>query len=257
MLRFFRLLGLLFLVFLWSCAVRAADVTLTPVNVRLDRANDRATVQVYNNGQEPVLMQAEAIVWQRVQGLDIDGPTTDLIVNPPVFTVQPGQTQVLRLGLRRSTELAQEATYRIVLREVPLPRPSDALNVAGSVRVLVALRVPVYVQPAQVRRSEQWKVSRAANGDLMAEVANTGNVHLKVGDLRLQGQGGEPLALPCGSRLGAAFKLLLAALGGLHHLAHAQATQSQVGREARAGVGRRQGRRDAAAVTRAAVLQIS
>ena len=66
---------------------------------------------------------------------------------------------------------------------------------AGSVRVLVALRVPVYVQPAQVRRSEQWKVSRAANGDLMAEVANTGNVHLKVGDLRLQGQGGEPLAL--------------------------------------------------------------
>ena len=195
MLRFFRLLGLLFLVFLWSCAVRAADVTLTPVNVRLDRANDRATVQVYNNGQEPVLMQAEAIVWQRVQGLDIDGPTTDLIVNPPVFTVQPGQTQVLRLGLRRSTELAQEATYRIVLREVPLPRPSDALNVAGSVRVLVALRVPVYVQPAKVRRSEQWKVSRAANGDLMAEVANTGNVHLKVGDLRLQGQGGEPLAL--------------------------------------------------------------
>jgi len=192
--RFFQQLGVLLLVTLWSYSVRAADVTLMPVTVRLDRANDRATVQVMNNGQEPVLMQAEAIAWNRVGGIDVDGPTNDLIVNPPVFTVQPGQTQVLRLGLRRNQELAQEGTYRIVLREVPMPRPSDALNVAGSVRVLVALRVPVYVAPAQVRRGEQWKLSRAANGELLAEVANTGNVHLKVAELRLQGEDGQAVA---------------------------------------------------------------
>jgi len=192
--RFVQLLALCLLPLLAQLA-HAADVTLMPVNVRLDRTNDRATVQVVNNGQEPVLMQAEAIAWNRVGGLDIDAPTSDLIVNPPVFTVQPGQTQVLRLGLRRNQELTQEATYRIVLKEVPMPRPSDALNVAGSVRVLVALRVPVYVAPAQVKRSEQWKVSRAANGELLAEVANTGNVHLKVSELRLQGESGQPLAL--------------------------------------------------------------
>lgn len=193
-LRWRKFFGFCVLLFLWVQSVRAADVTLMPVNVRLDRANDRATVQVMNNGQEPVLMQAEAIAWNRVGGIDIDGPTNDLIVNPPVFTVQPGQTQVLRLGLRRNQELAQEGTYRIVLREVPMPRPSDALNVAGSVRVLVALRVPVYVAPAQVKRDEQWKVSRAMNGDVLAEVSNTGNVHLKVGELRLQGEGGQALA---------------------------------------------------------------
>lgn len=190
-----KFVGFCVLLFLWAQAVRAADVTLTPVNVRLDRLNDRATVQVQNNGQEPVLMQAEAIAWSRVGGIDIDGATTDLIVNPPVFTVQPGQTQVLRLGVRRQQELAQEGTYRIVLREVPMPRPSDALNVAGSVRVLVALRVPVYVAPTQVRRAEQWKLSRTASGELLAQVANTGNVHLKVGELRLQGDDGLPLAL--------------------------------------------------------------
>ncbi|MDR7331881.1 fimbria/pilus periplasmic chaperone [Roseateles asaccharophilus] len=192
--RFFKLLGIYLLVSLWSFSVRAADVTLMPVAVKLDRANDRATVQVMNNGQEPVLMQAEAIAWNRVGGIDIDGPTTDVIVNPPVFTVQPGQTQVLRLGLRRSQQLEQEATYRIVLREVPMPRPSDVLNVAGSVRVLVALRVPVYVAPAQVKRGEQWKVTRAPNGELLAQVSNTGNVHVKVSELRLQGEGGTALA---------------------------------------------------------------
>ena len=45
----------------------------------------------------------------------------------------------------------------------------------------------------------------------------------------------EPLAPPCGSRLGAGFELLLAALGGLHHLAHAQAPRPNRAR----GVSRR------------------
>ena len=175
-------------------AAQASDVTLMPVNVKLDRNNDRATVQVLNNGQEPVLMQAEAIAWTRVDGQDHDAPTSDLIVNPPVFTVQPGQTQVLRLGLRRNQELAQEGTYRIVLREVPMPRTSDLLQVSGSVRVLVTMRVPVYVAPAQVKRSEQWQVRRAPNGDLLAQVTNDGNVHLKIGELRLHDAGGEALA---------------------------------------------------------------
>lgn len=194
--RLFRWLALWMLLPLMPIsAAQAADITLMPVNVRLDRVNDRATVQVLNNGQEPVLMQAEAIAWNRVAGLDVDAPTADLIVNPPVFTVQPGQTQVLRLGLRRSQELAQEGTYRIVLREIPMPRPSDPVNVSGSVRVLVTMRVPVYVAPAQIKRSEQWKVTRVSNGDLLAEVANNGNVHLKVAELRLHGEGGQALAV--------------------------------------------------------------
>ncbi len=177
-----------------AITAQAADVTLMPVTVKLDRANDRATVQVTNSGNDPVLMQAEAIAWTRVNGQDHDGPTSDLIVNPPVFTVQPGQTQVLRLGLRRNQELVQEGTYRVVLREVPMPRASDVLNVSGSVRVLVALRVPVYVAPQQVRRTEQWSLQRQPDGSLMAQVQNTGNVHLKVGELRVPGEGGMTLA---------------------------------------------------------------
>lgn len=59
--RFLERLAVCLLICLWAFSVRAADVTLMPVAVKLDRANDRATVQVQNNGQEPVLMQAEAI----------------------------------------------------------------------------------------------------------------------------------------------------------------------------------------------------
>ena len=174
---------------------RAADVTLMPVNVHLDRNNDRTTVQVVNNGSEPVIMQAEAIAWSRVDGKDIDGPTTDIIVNPPVFTVKPGQTQVVRVGLRRSQDLQQEATYRMVLREVPGLHLGDVGSVNGSVRVLVSLRVPIYVAPMKIVRDQQWKLQSAADGDVIAKVSNAGNVHMKIADLRLQGEGSEGLVI--------------------------------------------------------------
>lgn len=178
-------------VFLLSLAAaslaQAADVSLMPVAVHLDRGNDRTMVQVVNNGKEPVILQAEAIAWTREGGVDRDGPTSDLIVNPPVFTVQPGRTQVVRVGLRRNVEADREMTYRMVLREVP--NPIDAANprLSGQVQVLVALRVPVYVAPAAVRREQRWHARVDDDGQLVAQVTNTGNVHYKVGSLRVAG----------------------------------------------------------------------
>lgn len=182
-----------------ACAalpVRAADLSIMPVAVTLGRTNDRATVHLMNNGSEPVTMQAEAIAWHRFDGVDADAPTGDLIVNPPVFTVQPGKSQVLRVGLRRSVEADKETTYRMVLREVPSLQWADGLGVSGSVRVLVALRVPVYVAPRQVQRSERWVARRESNGDVVAQVSNAGNVHMKIDRLRLHAteEAGAPMA---------------------------------------------------------------
>ena len=164
----------------------AADLSIMPVSIQLDRERDRTTVQVTNNGSEPVVLQAEAIAWKRDAGVDRDESSDALLVNPGVFTVAPGKTQVLRVGLRRNVATAQEATYRMVLREVP-PPPGDSAMMQGNVRVLVALRVPVYVAPQAVRRDERWTARYDADGQLLVQVANQGNVHYKVGTLHVQG----------------------------------------------------------------------
>lgn len=163
----------------------AADLGVMPVAVQLDRTRDRATVQVVNNGDQPVVLQAEAIAWKREAGVDSDGPTADLIVNPPVFTVKPGQTQIVRLGLRRSADGEKETTYRMVLREVPVPLPPEQQTVSGAVRVLVALRVPVYVAPVAVNRDERWQARVDRDGNVVASVTNAGNVHYKVASIRV------------------------------------------------------------------------
>lgn len=167
-------------------AAHAAELALMPVVVNLDRTNDRSTVQVLNKGREAVLLQADAITWTREGGQDRDGATDDLIVNPPLFTLQPGQTQVVRVGLRRGAATEREQAYRMVLREVPTARADDSLRVSGQVRVLVTLRVPVYVAPRQVQHDVRWQAHRDASGDVVTQISNHGNVHTKVGRLRLR-----------------------------------------------------------------------
>jgi fimbrial chaperone protein len=163
----------------------AADLTIMPVAVQLDAAHDRTTVRVTNTGKSAVVLQADAIGWTREAGVDRDSSTDDLIVNPPVFTVAPGATQIVRVGLRRSSPSERESTYRMVLREVPSPAEAFDGSVQGQVRVLVALRVPVYVAPSVVRREQRWAARYDASGRLVADVTNTGNVHYKIGAVRL------------------------------------------------------------------------
>ena len=175
----------------------ASDIGVSPVAVNLDKANDRATVNVVNNGKEAVVMQAEVIEWKRTSDRqDQDGPTTDMIVNPAVFTLPAGATQVVRVGLRKAAQEAHEGTYRIVLREVPTPPQPGETRISGQVRVLMALRVPIYVAPNKVVRDPRWQATREADGTIVATVQNEGNVHVRVGRLRVRAADAEPNALP-------------------------------------------------------------
>lgn len=178
-----------------ACAaeLQAAEIGLTPITLHLDRVRDRTLVKVENHGSEPVTMQADAIDWSR-QNTDGDSvPTDALMVSPPIFTIGPGQTQIVRVGLRRAAALTQEATYRMVLREIP--RPVEAGDtVSGNVQVLMALRVPVYVAPQQPRREARWQVRSDGQGNITAEVTNNGNVHLTLASLHLRDASARSLA---------------------------------------------------------------
>lgn len=174
----------------------AANVGVTPVAIHMGGAINRATVNVVNYSAEPVTMQAETISWKRVNGVDDYADTTHVMVNPAVFTIEPGASQVVRVGLRQRNEQAVEATYRLVLREVPVANES-VKNESTAVRVLVAMRLPIYVAPDQVVQDQKWTVRQSADSVQVA-LQNNGNVHYKVGGIRLRNKatdtGGPALA---------------------------------------------------------------
>jgi len=180
-----------------SQSLWAANLGVTPVAIHMGGTVNRTTVSIVNSGNETVTMQAETIAWKRVDGVDQDGETSDVMVNPAVFTIEPGQSQIVRVGLRRPNDQAVEATYRLVLREVPVVR-EEAPTGGTTVRVLVAMRLPIYVAPNQVSFNEKWNAKSDAKGNVVVNLQNNGNVHYKVGSIKMRTEdgkgGGVPLA---------------------------------------------------------------
>ncbi|MDQ7968645.1 MAG: fimbria/pilus periplasmic chaperone [Oxalicibacterium faecigallinarum] len=181
-----------------SQSLWAANLGVTPVAIHMGGAVNRTTVSIVNSGTDAVTMQAEAIAWKRVDGVDQDGETNDVMVNPAVFTIEPGQSQIVRVGLRRPNDQPVEATYRLVLREVPVVR-EEAPAAGTTVRVLVAMRLPIYVAPNQVKFDEQWDVKSDAKGNVIVKLQNRGNVHYKVGSIKLRADDGKSGGVPLAS----------------------------------------------------------
>lgn len=190
-----RLLAGLAACLLLQAAAGAADIAVMPVGLSLGGGHDREAITVTNQGQEPVTMQVETVSWNQIDGDDRYTPTHDLLVNPPLFNVAPGQSQVLRVGLRRPPGGEREVAYRLFLRQVPLPpsaplpHPDEAGSDGSRIRVLLELRLPVYVTPAKIIRDQQWRGRRTADGGIVVEVANAGTVHLVVAGLTLRAVG--------------------------------------------------------------------
>ena len=177
----------------WSA--QAGSLSVMPVVVALSDHKVREAITVTNQGDERVTTHVDVVSWTQSDGKDIFAPTTDVLLNPGVFTLEPGQAQVLRLGWRGKPPLDTESSYRILLREVPpaaqAQRPSGALP--SQVRVLLELRIPIYVAPRQVVQRPEWQTRRVDGDTLEVRFRNQSNVHTVVHDLQLASGSGAPL----------------------------------------------------------------
>lgn len=187
MLRFFA--STLISLLLVSTATNAADLAILPVGLSLSSSNTKGMITVSNRGKESIVLQAETVSWTQADGKDEYTPTRELLVNPPLFTIQPGRSQVVRVGLRQAANSKQETAYRLLLREVPPAlNPGNQVNEEkqGNVRVLLQVRLPVYISPTTPVRLEKWQAHRNADGSIALKINNNGNVHTLINELALR-----------------------------------------------------------------------
>lgn len=158
----------------------AGSFSVNPVRVTLSAKQPVAAITVRNSGTEPAVVQLETSAWSQDEGRDVLVPTNDVLATPPIFTVPPGKTQILRVGLRRPTTATGETTYRLVLREVPPSTPTQGLRVA------LRISMPVFVVPAtSVAPELNWRTTRTADGQIRVHLTNTGTAHVQVSKIDL------------------------------------------------------------------------
>ena len=160
-------------------AVPAAAGTLqvNPVLVEIGEGQRSGSVTVTNLEAVPVVIRAYVLEWRQEGGEDRYVETAAMIVSPPVITIPPGGTQIVRAGPRRLVGAA--ASYRLIIEEVP-----DATPTAG-IRVALRLNLPLYTRMAAGRPADLgWSARRAADGSWSIEARNNGAGWVRV-DARL------------------------------------------------------------------------
>jgi fimbrial chaperone protein len=172
-------------------SVEAGQLKVSPVRLHLGAANPVSLVRISNPGDQAVLLHLRLQHWGHPQGADRYVDTQDVLLNPMIFRLEPGEDQLVRIGMTRLMDNKRELAYRLFIREVPEGKATAKRRISTYLNI----SLPLFVAPKEpdgpllVWRLEQESVSKA-----VLEVENRGNLHAEVSSIALQRQSGEAFA---------------------------------------------------------------
>lgn len=170
----------------------AGQFTVTPVRMFLTPQDRAIAVTITNEGDAPLVMQADLYSWKQKPGGEDDLVLTeDLILSPPVLKLAPKSRQVVRLARVKRVQSADQQTYRMIVREIP-----EALQTNSGLQLQVALAfsMPVFITPPTAKRQVSCVAERSAGNVVRAICENKGNAYAQLRELTLSSDTGEKLA---------------------------------------------------------------
>jgi fimbrial chaperone protein len=181
-----RIAGVAALLLAYAASAPAGNLTVAPTRIDLAGPRSTGSVTLENNAAEPVLVQVETFAWQRGPATSDLEPTGDLVAVPPVFQLEPGAKQVIRVALREPGERQVEGTYRLLISEVP---GAEGVK-GGGVRFALRLNLPVFATPSGAAPRPHWLLRKNGKGGAL-ELVNAGTAHIQLRRLRLRGEDGK------------------------------------------------------------------
>ncbi|MDI1238537.1 MAG: fimbria/pilus periplasmic chaperone [Polaromonas sp.] len=180
------------LALLLGTAASAQSLTVLPVNIEMAPQQMATTLTVVNQGDTETSVQIRAFKWMQPDGNEELTPSDEVLVSPPIATIAPGATQIVRLVLRRAPQ-DREATYRILLDQIP---PAAA---PGTVRIALRLSIPVFAAPAtRVAANVQFRAESKAGQTYLVAV-NDGNRRETIREITLKSNDGGGLTTAASS----------------------------------------------------------
>jgi fimbrial chaperone protein len=166
-----------------------AQVLIEPVVVELGARQRAASVTITLNPKATasLTLQSQVLQWeQALDGTSRTQPSTDLVVAPPIMELKPGESQLLRIGLRGPRRGPGEQAYRLVLEDVAAGSPAAGLP---GVSFRMRYDLPVLLAPAEpVRKALRWLACAPSRADeACVRVANDGNRRVSLRKLSFAG----------------------------------------------------------------------
>lgn len=157
------------------------SLEVMPIRVEMIGEERTATVSIHNVGTEASNIQIRAVDWTQPGGVDTHTPSTDLIISPPFVTLQPDETQTLRLVIENVDAVDSERAFRLFIDEIP-----DSAGAAGAdVQVALRLLIPVFLTPSTgAEPNLQWTAQNTSDG-LIVTALNDGPAHERLATIEM------------------------------------------------------------------------
>lgn len=150
----------------------AGTLQVNPVLLEISANRRTATVTLRNQESVPVTIRAYPLEWRQTGGDEQYAETSAVIVSPPIFTIAPGATQLIRVGLRSPSGARQ--AYRLIIEEVPGASPGNGIRVA------LRLNLPLYAMvPAGQASALRWSAWQENDG-WVVEAVNGGAGYVRL-----------------------------------------------------------------------------
>jgi fimbrial chaperone protein len=181
----------LFALLAGRAACSAQTLSVMPVNLSFPAGERAGKLLITNKGNRATSMQLRVYRWDQNGDNDALVPSEEVQVSPPITTIAPAATQLIRIVLR-NTPTTRESAYRVVLDEIP-PPPSD-----GEIHVVLRISIPLFAQPlSHAQPHLRFHVDHSGD-DLLLMVDNDGGAHAKLRDVTLASDGGAQWKLESG-----------------------------------------------------------
>lgn len=158
----------------------AASLQVAPTSITVAAERQAEGLLLGNTGNAPLHAQVRVYRWTQVDGQDVLEATRDLAISPPMLEVASGGEQLVRVVRLGPAPAAIEASYRVVVDELPVA----AADGGEGLRFVLRYSIPVFVASQAGTTAHSLSLVRTPDGQAI-EISNAGNGHAQVSDLAL------------------------------------------------------------------------
>lgn len=168
-----------------------ASLNISPVRVDLSSGHDKDIVRITNQESSAKSYEVEVVAWtQTDEKREVYSPTEDILAVPPLFTLNPGEEQIIRVGMLTNADPNVEKSYRLFITEIA--SPDTETNTTTGVSMRLQIGVPVFIAPVAMPNVRLSYIESRKIGDQnFLRFRNSGNTHVKVREVRWSGPGTE------------------------------------------------------------------
>src|SRR5712692_1505928 len=160
-----------------SSGAFAGAFGVSPIRVDLDPSTRSALVTVANDDDRKLYFQVKLFAWtQGPAGDDRLEESDDLIFFPRIFTVDPKDKRLLRVGVK-SPPAGSERAFRLFIEE--LPDPNEPAPGGAQIAVRLRFGVPIFLSGGKGEARPELEGIDTAKGELRVAIHNTGDRQIR------------------------------------------------------------------------------